>query len=436
MTRKRIGYGKTGRVIEASAAKWGETGGDNEPTTLLLDLADRHPDVDWVIVGKNSGWAPPRDNIINPWQDWLPELKGTGGYDSQRRVDIYDQLTFPTFDELDGLLLWAGQHGTSNSPIPKVSDRSELTAPQVSFVGYSSFLLRGINRWRRTDPVTNEEVWLIADVRNYIKGRDLKWPRRHPILGQFDFQRQEWCERYGDPRLPEEFGWSDVEVHDGMWRATDSYKASGLELVGIPPAAQTEALWKDFEDRADFGIVINEARGYGMRPELTRLHAMQNYILPLNPSWIRGTWPEASQAKMNLESRIHPVPYHEIFELMAGTKSTFTTPSSGSGWATAKPWESFGAGTICFFHPLYDTQGHILPTLADLDEMQGLLPQELVELTRWLRVTSPVQLEKRVKAVASSKETYEWLRDAQYRYLQNEQSEQRAVKAIEKRLFA
>ena len=425
----RVGYGKLGRVTEIDPAKWGESGGDNEPPALLLTLAKRNPEVTWVVVGRNSGWAPPLPNIENPWQSWGSEVKtGMKGATVEQVVQRLDAVTMPTFAELDGIVLWLGQHGTSNSPIPKVEDRREVTSPQISFVHYSSFLMRGINVWRREDPINREEVWLLPDARNYIKGRDLKWPRRRPILCQFNWHRKEWTERYGDPRSPSELGFQQSEVVDGKWRTTDFYVGSGLELVGIPDWSEMHSQWKDWEERERFGILINEARNYGMRPELTRLHAMQHYVLPLDPSWVYGTWTEKSLTAM--DRVIKPIAYHRFWDLMTSTKSTFTTPSSGSGWATAKPWECFVSGTICFFHPLYDTQGHIIPTLDEVKDRGD----ELAHLTRWLRITSPEDLAKKVAAVGSSRETYEWLRDAQLRHVQKEQRDQRCVSTIEGRL--
>lgn len=426
----RIGYGKIGRVMEMDPAKWGESGGDNEPAALLLDLATRHPDVTWVAVGKNSGWVPPLSNIENPWQGWRAEVKPEKNDTVEQMIARLDRVTMSTIAELDQVVLWMGQHGTSNSPIPKVGDRNELTSPQISFVHYTSFLLRGINAWRRDDPINREEVWLLPDTRNYMKGRDLKWPRRHPILSQFDWERKEWCERYGDTRTPEELGF-DAEFIDGKWRATDHYIGSGLELVGIPEPMEDDMI--PWEERSRFGILINEARNYGMRPELTRRDAMQRYVKPLEPSWVHGTWTAASLETLGMN--IEPTAYDTIFGLMASTKTTFTTPSSGSGWATAKPWEAFGTGTICFFHPAYDTQGHIIPTIADLVGPQcNMIDDDLANLVRWLRVDSPEQLAKRVEAVQTSRETYEWLRDQQLNLLRTAQEVNRCVTSIEARV--
>src|SRR5690349_8683387 len=113
-------------------AKWGESGGDNEPPTLLRTLAQRHPDVEWVVTSANSGWTPPLPNITNPWIDWRPELKFKVRDDSFARVRRYDAVTGPTYDSLDGVVMWMGQHGTTNSPLPKKEDRTIHTDPQIS----------------------------------------------------------------------------------------------------------------------------------------------------------------------------------------------------------------------------------------------------------------------------------------------------------------
>lgn len=426
----RVGYGKVSRVVEMDPSKWGESGGDNEPPTLLLTLAQRHPEVEWVVTSANSGWAPPLPNIVNPWREWRAELKFKGTDDSFARVRRYDAVTGPTYDTLDGIVMWMGQHGTTNSPLPKKEDRRIHTDPQISFVSYASHILRGISRWRNPNPLEREEVWLLADARNYIKCRDLKWPRRHPVLTQFNFERGENLERYGDPRDPTDYGFDPREVTwawPGVWRTWDRYVASGLEIVGVPTqyADAQPAPWE--ERNHDFGMLINEARGYGLRPEVTRLHAMKHYVDPIGPSWTFGTWTQKALAELGYD--IKPIPYTEIFPLMQRTKVTFTTPSSGSQWATAKPWESFATGVICFFHPLYDTQDHILfPDGIDA------ATDEVKHLHKWLRVKDPDDLANKIKIATTSRMTWEWLTTVQWKHFRRELARQRCVTMIEERL--
>lgn len=437
----RVGYGKIGRVVEVNPAKWGESGGDNEPPALLLTLAVKHPEVTWVVFSKNSGWVPPLPNIENPWQEWSAEVKAFGptSYRNEdqspeacyRTVAFYDELITPIFDTFDGIVTWIGQHGSSSRPIPSVKNQTIYTKPLISSVHYASHSFTGINRWRNSDPIAREEVWLIADVRNYIKARDLKWPRRHPILGQFDFTRSEKMERYGDPRSPDECGFRAFTApsEPGLWRADDVYTYAGVELVGIRDAFRDQ--WLDWEERDRFGVIINEARGYAVPGGMDRLSITRDWILPMGPSWVHGTWSKGSLE--TLATTIKPIPYTEVYEYMMRAKSTFTTPSSGSQWATAKPWEAFSAGLICFFHPMYDTQGHIIPTLQQVDDDPQMDPNTAA-LARWLRVRTPDELRGRIDAVHSSRETYEWLRDAQYDHLQHALMKQQCVTSIERRL--
>lgn len=436
----RVGYGKVCRVVEVEPAKWGESGGDNEPPALLRTLATRHPDVEWVVTARNSGWTPPLPNIVNPWIEWNAEVrkhsKRIYRNDDQTAetlnwtVEMYRELTGQTLVDVDGYVLWMGQHGTSNSPLPSKKDQRVYTKPQISAVHYGGYQLRGLNSWRDHDPLNREEVWLISDPRNHIKCRDLKWPRRQPILAQFKFARGENLERYGDARDPVDCGFDPDVVSwawPGVWRTYDHYAASGLELVGVPSSLGDHAPPGWNERDHDFGILINEVRNYGLRHEVTRLHAVQRYVNPLNPSWIHGTWSAASLTTLGYD--IKPIPYTEIFTLMQRTKSTFTTPSSGSAWATVKPWESFATGVVCFFHPLYDTQDSII-----FPDGEDAASDELRHLHAWLRVKNPEDLERKVKAVASSRDTYAWLARVQWDHYRAELARQRCVTSIERRL--
>lgn len=441
---KRIGYGKMGRKVTFDKKEWGFAGGDNEAPMLLRTLALRHPDIEWVMLAKNTGWVPPTDlpNVVNPWQEWAVALRRNtknmyGAKDREfdtlyKTIQFYDDMTFPTYDTLNGIVMWIGQHGSANSPIPQVADRRLIARPQQSQIHYGSHISRGINYWRRADPIGREEMWLTADVRNPLTSRDLKWPQRHPMIAQYNYTKKYLCERYGDPRTPAECGFDAVPEGQGnaMWRYTQHYKASALELVGITPARPWDEL-PTHEARQRFGILIGEARNYGMKPEMTRLYCMQNYVEPLNPDWVHGVWSQESQK--TLGRTIKPLG-GDIYDPLSLIRSTFTTPSSGSQWATAKPWECFTVGAVCFFHPMYDTQGHILPTQRIIDEghVDGNL--ELKTLAQWLRVKDPEQLQKRVDAVNTSRETWEWLAQTQYRYVQRAMADQRCVKTIEARL--
>jgi hypothetical protein len=91
----------------------------------------------------------------------------------------------------------------------------------------------------------------------------------------------------------------------------------------------------------------------------------------------------------------------------------------------------FALGVICFFHPMYDTQGHIIPTL---EQIRGDVSDELRYLAWWLRPTTPQELQRRVDAVSTSRQTYEWLRDAQLRLLARARQDDLCYRLIDERL--
>lgn len=438
----RVGYAKLGRNMPLDPKNWGVVGGDDEPPLLLKTLAETYPNVEWVLVGRNSGEKPVDvglpSNVTNPWTELrdviTSELRAARS--TNEKIAVYDRHTLDLFRNVDGLVIWTGQHGTSNSPIPVVGceDWSTVTKPQEAFINYASYVIRGINAFREADPINREEVWLCPDPRNYVKCRDLKWPPRHPVLGQYEFSRTDKHERYTDPRTPAELHFDDVveRVDDGhVWLARHRYVYSRLEICGVLPEHVNAWFADNFDERGRFGLFINEARAY---VTLNRLNALTDYVLPLQPDFVHGKWSDKSQEQITALGgpTITPAPAEVYYDKLRSVKCTFTTPSSGSHWATTKPWQAFATGTICFFHPDYDAQGHIIPTL---EEARTREPGDLAgALAGWLRVETPEQLHKRVQIVSSNYETWLWLARAQRVLYDEACSERRIIKMIGDRL--
>lgn len=408
-----------------SPAGFGEVGGDNEPPVLLNKLARAHPEHEFVIVGRNSGECPQDigfpPNVLNPWTEWRPVgssiAKQMKEHGKLWATEALDELTRSTFMSLDAVIGWVGQHGTSNSPIPVIGDPCTVTSPQDSFVNYASYCVRGINHWVDAAGGARKEVWLCPDVRNYMKARDLKWPPAS-ILSQFDWSKNEKHFRYGDPTPPWEGAW---EAEPNVWGAVHTYVASSLELVGIPSTMECNVEW---EGRHGFGIVINEARA---DVKISRLQAMKHWVMPAAPAWVRGKWSAASAAALGIAG-VTPVPWWQQWDLLHQTRCTFTTPSSGSGWATTKPWEAFACGTVCFFHPAYDTQGHVIPTLD-----QPCEDERLSRLVKWLRVEEPAQLAERVAYLSADRDMWRELVLAQREHYDRAVAERRCITEIERR---
>lgn len=418
-----IGYGTLGRSMPLTLEKCGSLGGDVEKVAVIKELALRNPDDHFVLIGRNSGEcasvAGLPTNVTNPWAEelWRSDLraalakaniKGNLTIAQHKTVrDIFRNIMGNSWRELDGLVLWTGQHGSSNMSIPKIDNLLEWTKPQDWCAFYAGYILDGVNQFREGRETTHDAVWLNADARNRHKMRDLKHPLNHPILTQYDFTHGLKHEQYN--------GW---EVRTSTVR--NIY--SRLEINALAPGTPFGDLIK-FNESYDrphmFGLFINEARSIGVKAGLSRLSALRDWVLPAEPNWIHGTWSNSSQKE--LERTIEPAPWDQYFPMLNSTRCTFTTPSSGSGWATTKPWEAFAAGTVCFFHPEYDTQNHIL---KDADP----------GLAHWLRVNTPHQLKQRLAAVAANPGTFYWLITKQREHFDRAMQEKRYLRLIEERL--
>lgn len=418
----RIAYGKIGRSMPLSLDRCGNLGGDVEMAAVVKILAERHPDDEFWLVGRNTGENPAEvglpPNVVNPWSHpryrWserLLEAKRARGLnrsnlsveDHLGLQEIYDQLTLPTIRAMDGIILWAGQHGTTNVPLPGVRDPGKLTKPHDWSAHYCSFLLRGVNLWRDAAPWNREEVWLNSDPRNYLKLRDLKWPLRHPVLAQYTFSHRVKHARYGDPGPEGDWeewsarhgvGLAQPDDRDKIWHAEVGNVYSRLEVNGLMPGTPFGDLVtydENYDIRDHFGMFINETRRY-VREDVARVNVVRDWVLQLDPAWMHGTW---SQESLDVLGRsIKPAPWEDYYPLLHTVRCTFTTPASGTGWATAKPWEAFAAGTVCFFHPAYDTQDNVLGDAPDW-------------LRRWLRVDAPEMLRERVRHMNENRE--HWL---------------------------
>lgn len=444
--RLKVAYGKVGRSMPLSLDKCGNLGGDVEQAAVVGELARRNPGIDFYLLGRNTGENPQDvglpSNVHNPWMHWAPQLlaekRRRGLNKSNLTVDehleiqsIMDWITLPAFLEMDHIIMWAGQHGTTNAPLPSVKDPTQLTKPHDWSAHYVAFITRGINEWRNVDPWNREEIWLNSDPRNYLKLRDLKWPLRHPVLAQYTYENNIKHARYGDGDDFEEWSAHDYAAiaspddRHRVWLSRVSNVYARLEMNGLMPGTPFGDLIS-FNDvwagRHNFGLFINETRRY-VREDIQRLNVLREWVLPLEPAFIHGTWSKESLAQLDLD--IKPAPWDLYYPRLHSVRCTFTTPASGTGWATAKPWEAFAAGTVCFMHPGYDKQNNILADAPD-------------GLANWLRVDTPDQLHKRVQHLNSAAgiQDWYWLISAQREHYDNAVCEARYAQLIEERIRA
>jgi hypothetical protein len=450
-------YGKIGRSIALTSSGWGVVGGDSEPPRLLRSLALRNPDDTFVIVSMcrddpaKCGYPP---NVVNSWTperlDWYraairpaqarmkrkaPRPENWSWLDDLREMTgVIDALLLSLTGKLSGIIVWAGQHGTSNTVLPAVTERtgtSGFTRPYDSFLFYGGGIFHLINQWRDNDPLRDEETWLIADARNYLKARDIKWPVRRPVLGQFNFTRDLHHERFGDTAQPDGVWKRSEWKTDHTWLSPVDYEYSNIEVCSLDGILKqvpspSSIIFMSHGQRKSFGLFINEAGSHvGQGKEqiaagrLQRAPIVRDWVLPLEPSFIHGKWTKASQEELGIT--VTPVPWGDYFDTLSSVRCTFTTPSSGSGWATTKPWEAFATGTVCFRHPEYDTQDHIYGRLGDWAR-------------DWLSPPTKEDLWARVRQLDQDRHTWEMLVATQYSLLDETMRRKQWLTNIEKRM--
>lgn len=427
----RIGYGKIGRSWKLDPTNGTSTGGDADVARALHLLSRLRPEDTFVLIGKNSGENPQSlgypENVVNLWsteyhkatqqtiREISPKPKGQNRQFSVETLpDVlayHESIAAQMFADLDEVIMWAGQHGTSNVRLPSIEDRSTYTNPQDSFLIYASYLLQGINLWRDANP-GKDVIWLNPDPRNYLKMRDLKEPLLHPVLAQFEKKQTLKHERYGDETEPPNgIKW---DKQGGVWVAPQRSIYSALELTALPGPDPTQ-LSTDYESRMPFGIIANENRAYVAND---RASAVRDWVVALWPeAEVFGKWSKKGAEALG-RGEIRIVPYQHLGTVLQRWMCTITTPASGSGWATAKPWECFAYGVVCFFHPGYDTQGHIIPTLQQMsenDHVEAFNPDGAA-LARWLRVESPEDLKRRVDYLVENPDAWVSLIEAQRAY--------------------
>ena len=420
-----IGYGKIGRSFKLPLnedTRGTATGGDSDVRNTLFYLASDNPHHNFFIISKNSGENPQEvgypENVINLWNKDFSKQHGRNlraylkeheypGCNINGMIHTFQHETLHEylFGNIDECILWLGQHGSANSPIPLATNRERESVSQGSFVRYVGYLLTGADEWltkQREKDEHKDVIWLCPDVRNNIKFRDMKNPVLTGVLAQYYDSQKNRYERFGDKTEPQKpFEWkADGQGDCNIWEGPVEYVYSGIEMTALnelstylnPQMYNPLNLYKD----KSFGIVLNENK---KNTKNSRKQILKEFVLDtgLDTSSIFGVWSDESKLELGLD--IEPIHISKLYYEMSKWKSTLTTPASGSGWATSKPWECFLNGVVCFFHKDYDSQGHIVSNLyykwgEDFNDS----PYSK-ELGSFLRVSSPEELKKKVDMI-------------------------------------
>jgi hypothetical protein len=440
----RIGYAKLGRCMEFDRTKFGFQG-DAEAPNLLLRLAERNPDVEWVIVGKNDRCTQGLPaNITNPWPvdaDWFrngpvqhinsvkpDRMSSMITIENSPSYLINDMRSYNTardvtrmIAELDGMIVHVGQHGTCSGVIPLIGHTWDDVAidpvtygtnPQAWTRNYEEFLVDGLNRLGDRTNGRAPVAWIVTDPRNYLKTRSVKWPTGlGNILAQYEYQRHQRHDRHGDARTPYSLNFSDIAetdsdaCHSNLWRVRHTYRYGGLELMILPDDWET---WgpAGYDDRQTIGVATTSFNvGRRRRSEYVR-----DYLVNAWPDVeVFGKWDAVSL----VDIADHPVarrPPHEFPSHLNRWRCTIALPPLDTGWSTAKPFQCFAARTVCFMIEQLDEQGWIIPTRCHNDgthyvgqvngrnfySIRDDWTEEDLWLAAWLRVDMPSELSERV----------------------------------------
>ena len=362
----RIGYGKFARSWNLGVGEASTVGGDIDVARLLMRMALRRSQDEIFLVGRCQGGDPRQygypANVVSPWHSLGWSLPAVSADDVERDPGKY-YLARDKFRELthnlhlDALVLWIGQVANSNSPIPPSGEdwgpQTKLTSPQVMSVNYTLYLVDLCNR------TGIEPILLCPDPRNYWKPRELTRPLTRAVLAQYVQNRGTRHEQYEQWGMP----WQEGHARGGSQiLAPVRYDYAGVELAALDDPENIE--FHDSHEREHaFGLVTNE-NANAVPEDTSRLHQIRKYVLARWPyAPIHGTWTETSTKAMG-RIDIAPIPYTSVYDKLRSFRATMTFPASGSGWATAKPWEAFAVGTPIFFHPRYDDQGWIIPRMG------------------------------------------------------------------------
>lgn len=480
--RKRIGYACLGRTIKFGSTRWGYQG-DAEKPNLLFRLAERNPDVDWVVVGHNdAGLFENHDNIDNLWHDsrrlsaqfpprtdgyyrtpFAPYWTGKPSYWCSE-VSGFEDWLVETISQLDGMVIHVGQHAPTQIRIPQAKNtwHETFTNPNLdgnrvydSMQSYCRYIIRGLNALGDVSLGQAPVAWLVPDPRNYLKARDVKWPLgTDDILAQHQFNRSQRHERFGDYRSPEALGFRGVKLEREnevgeyeLWSAQHRYRHCDLELMILPD--NWEGLnQRAFESRVPVGIATTSTKASVLGEGRRRSQFVREYLVDQFPdAEVYGKWDAASLADVP-EGTVRDTTPEEFFDVLNRFRVTLSLPIVDSDWSVAKPYQCWAAGTVCCYAEQVDAQGWTLPSRRQAPGTRSvgkIGPVELFSvrddwrkndliLASWLRVEDAAEFQRRASFIASDAAVWTWLVRAQLDLLKKRWDEALLEETIERKM--
>ena len=363
---KNIGFAKIGKSVKFKRNRFSPIGGDNEPSSVLIALANNNPDKTFYIIGRSDFSTLsesealdlfPYDNVIDIW-------KGIKNNDDDRFyrhvIDYFNSKGF----KLDYTVLMVGQVGTVTIPgkITQVKHLKEgiTDGKPASVIDMTKNYTSPIAIWLNEEKPDYVEI--VNDPRYVMnQSRDIfHLPNRS--LGQYDY----------------EYEVSSIRNYEDQHRYERKVKSTyeGMETCFCINYEYEEEF--NTKRNVPFMVILNEAKP-------SRYNLLKEWVLDdIEDVEIYGKWEHPNtETDARFKGSIH---LDDVMTKMNNVKFTFIIPIA-PGWVTSKYIEMIHAGVVPFLHPSYDEQKHL-------------------PIPEFLRPKTPAEFKERMERLLNNEEEY------------------------------
>lgn len=364
---KNIGFGKIGKSVKFKRNRFSPIGGDNEPSTVLIALANNNPDKTFYIIGRSDFSTLteseelelfPYNNVIDIWKG----VKNDGTDNFYRHIfNYFNQKGF----KLDYTVLMVGQVGTVTIPdkITQVKHLKEgiTDGKPASVIDMTKNYTSPIAIWLNEEQPPYVEI--VNDPRYVMnQSRDI-FHLPTVSLGQYDYE-------YTVSSI------KDYEDQNRYERKVPSTYA-GMETCFCINYQHSQQF--NLNRKLPFMVILNEANP-------SRYNLLKEWVLDdFDDVEIYGKWThEKTETDARFKGSIH---LDDVMAKMNNVKFTFIIPIA-KGWVTSKYIEMVHAGVIPFLHPSYDEQNHL-------------------PIPEFLRPKTPTEFKERMDRLLNNEDEYE-----------------------------
>lgn len=395
----KIAIGKFGRSMFFDESSWSIYAGDDSPKIVYLELARKHPNDTFYILGasdftkwkeKNSGFFADEDipeNIVDVWNTAKTEIGekynfGKKGYTEEKMYKIPGKEPWRMLDE------WVESHNLKfdlgifmQGPDARVSIMGE-GVPCMNKDGFSQCLMMA--------------ALYNGPMRHLINKQKFPWyniiedPRYVPVQDVDIIHHEEY-------NLSQVNATYDIKSMDEYTQDPHTYKRYPFKLV----YKQTERMFLRNLERVDFTDPLNIKVGKRVYKKqnpfiLTlndgpdRLAFIEKWVLDFNPEIkVYGKWSDAAQEKYPgtfIKKGIVEI-QDKMWESMFTYVPAFT--KSRKNFVTQKVWKMMYYGII----PFWDKNTY------DTDNL-------FTEIPDYFKVNSPDEMWERIKYLVEHPDEY------------------------------